>query len=181
MKVTSKFRKDLKAIKDIGKFLKRNNLYNYLEPKIYHDWKTNEPELGTPIYGEETKNVKDFVKNLLQILGSKELKKANLNITFTDIFLHVNNKWFNVDKDPNVDKALLESFLEDLPKFADFLNKNKKKKDINDRYLINDHYLSYIKGISVRWEDPDKRKRYYDGQAASMARREKENPGWRLD
>lgn len=171
MKLTSRFRNDLKALKEIGKYLKSNKLYNSSEP--IPEKTERGIEISTPRYGNETKNVKDFLKNILSVLGNSQLKKDNPNVTFENITLNVN--LFRAFADKSIDGPLLRELSDDLPKLAVFLNKNK-----NDKSLI-DAYLQYVTGIKVRWSDPDKSKRWQVGMGKSIARQEKERPGWSQD
>jgi hypothetical protein len=171
MKITPKFKKDLKALQSLSKFIKSNKLTNHTVPfikklsngKLTISGSWDDPRTPT--------NIKDLVRHILNVLGNSQLKKDMPELVFNNIY-PTGYSQHKVENTPLVDAKLFYSMEEDLTKFAKFLNDNKNNKDVIDAYL------SIIRGFQIDWEDAEYKRRWTQGVAASIEKQSKERPGW---
>lgn len=165
MKLTSRFKSDLKAVQQLQKYVGNTKLYNYSEPTLGNNF-----SITNPNYGNETKSIKDFLKNLTGILNNVNLKKSNPTTTFNKITIGVNR--YDANRDSTIDVSQYSKPLSDV---VSYLNKNKSNSQLVD------NFVKHITGFNVDWEDTDKREKWYKGVASSIANQEKNNPNWSRD
>jgi hypothetical protein len=167
MKLTSKFKSDLTAVQKLEKYVGNKKLHNHIEPIA-----TKNLNIISPMHNDVTNNIKDFIKNLTNVLKNSAVKKANPTTTFKYISINVNNSTVMRDKTVDVKQYNPPGGLSDVVKFLDANKSNTE--------LIN-NFISHIIGFLVKWETPNQTEKWYSGVAASIANQEKNNPNWSKD